>query len=250
MTRTAGALCALLLATACASTAQTQPAYAQSNSQVSSMNSIQPETTITLNGHGSVDREPDMASANVGVNVEAETAADAMSEQAEKMNAVFAAVKAAGIADRDMQTSNLSLNPVYDYNRNDGGPPQLRGYNASNQITINVRDLDELGETLDAIVKAGSNQINSIQFGVDDPSDALDEARVAAIGDARRKADLYAQAAGYRVARIVTIAEAGSYSPPMPMANRMVMAEAASTPIARGEVSLTADVSVTFELVK
>ena len=249
MTRTAGALCALLLATACASTAPTQTAFAQGTSMATSMNSIQPETTITLNGHGSVDREPDMASVNVGVNVEAETARAAMSEQAEKMNAVFAAVKAAGIADRDMQTSNLSLNPVYDYSRDDSRP-RLRGYNAANQITINVRDLDSLGEMLDAIVKAGSNQINSVQFGIEESMEALDEARMGAITDAQRKAELYAQAAGYRVARIVNISEGGGYQPPMPMATRMVSAEASSTPIARGEVSLTADVNVTFELVK
>ncbi len=213
------------------------------------MNSIQPETTITLNGHGSVDREPDMASVNVGVNVEADTAVEAMSQQAEKMTAVFAAVKAAGIADRDMQTSNLSLNPVYDYSRDDSRP-RLRGYNASNQITINVRDLDNLGEALDAIVKAGSNQINSVQFSVDESMEATDEARMSAITDAQRKADLYAQAAGYRVARIVHISEGGGSRPPMPMANRMAMADEASTPIARGEISLTADVNVTFELVK
>lgn len=249
MTRTAGALCALLLTAACSSAAPTQTAYAQGTSMAHSMNSIQPETTITLNGHGSVDREPDMATVNVGVNVEADTAVAAMNQQAERMNAVFAAVRAAGIADRDMQTSNLSLNPVYDYSRDDSRP-RLRGYNAANQITINVRDLDKLGEALDAIVKAGSNQINSVQFSVDDPSDATDEARVAAITDARRKADLYAKAAGYRVARIVSISENSYSQPPMPVMARMEAAEQSATPIARGQVSLTADVSVTFELVK
>lgn len=249
MTRTAGAICALLLATACASTAPTQSAFAQQPPMGHSMNSIQPETTITLNGHGAVDREPDMATVNVGVNVEADTAVAAMNQQAERMNDVFAAVRAAGIADRDMQTSNLSLNPVYDYSRDDSRP-RLRGYNASNQITINVRDLDKLGEALDAIVKAGSNQINSVQFSVDDPSDATDEARVSAITDARRKADLYAKAAGYRVARIVSISENSYSQPPMPVMARMEAVEQSATPIARGQVSLTADVNVTFELVK
>ena len=249
MTRTAGALCALLLAAACASTAQTQPAYAQSNSMGHSMNGIQPETTISLTGHGEVNREPDMASVNVGVTIEADTAADAMQQQSERMNAVFAAVRAAGIADRDMQTSSLSLSPVYDYNRADDRP-RLRGYNASNQITINVRDLDNLGAALDAVVDAGSNQINSVQFSVDDPSDALDQARVSAMSDARRKADLYAEAAGYRVARIVTISENTSYSPPMPMMARMESVQNDAMPIARGEVSLAVDVNVTFELVQ
>ena len=249
MTRTASALCALLLATACASTAPTQTAFAQGTSMATSMNSIQPETTISLNGRGEVSREPDMATVNVGVTIEAESAAAAMEQQSQRMNAVFAAVRAAGIADRDMQTSSLSLNPVYDYSRDDSRP-RLRGYNASNQITINVRELDNLGAALDAIVKAGSNQINSVQFSVDDPSDALDEARVSAITDARHKADLYAKAAGYRVARIVTISEGGGYSPPMPMMTRMDSVQNEAMPIARGEVSLAVDVNVTFELVK
>ena len=112
------------------------------------MSSIQPETTITLNGKGSVERAPDIAMITVGVSVEAPTASAAMADQTAKMNGVFNAVKAAGIADRDMQTSNLSLNAVYDYPPNQ--QPKMRGYNASNQITIKVRDLKNLGRTLDA----------------------------------------------------------------------------------------------------
>lgn len=213
------------------------------------MSSIQPETTISLNGKGSVDRAPDIAMITVGVSVDAETASAAMSQQTTKMNGVFAAVKAAGIADRDMQTSNLSLNPIYDYPPNQ--QPKMRGYNASNQITIRVRDLKSLGKTLDAVVKGGGNTIHGVSFSIDKPESYQNEARVAAIKDAAAKAELYAQAVGYKVKRIVTVSEI-DYSPrPVPMMQRMQVADAAeSTPVAAGEVSLEQQVSVTFELTR
>jgi uncharacterized protein YggE len=187
---------------------------------------------------------------NVGVSVEAATASAAMADQTAKMNGVFNAVKAAGIADRDMQTSNLSLNAVYDYPPNQ--QPKMRGYNASNQITIKVRDLKNLGKTLDAIVKGGGNTINGIAFSVDKPESYQNEARVAAIKDAAAKAELYAQAVGYKVKRVVTVSEMDYFPQPMPMMARMQLQDAAAeaTPVAAGEVSLTQTVSVTFELVK
>jgi uncharacterized protein YggE len=243
---------AMLAATALAACAAAPAAVAQTPPPggMPPMSSIQPETTITLNGKGSVDRAPDIAMINVGVSVEAATASAAMADQTAKMNGVFNAVKAAGIADRDMQTSNLSLNAVYDYPPNQ--QPKMRGYNASNQITIKVRDLKNLGKTLDAIVKGGGNTINGIAFSVDKPEAYQNEARVAAIKDAMAKAELYAQAAGYKVKRIVTVTEIDySPRPPMPMMSRMQVADAAeSTPIAAGEVSLEQQVSVVFELTR
>jgi hypothetical protein len=213
------------------------------------MSSIQPETTITLNGRGSVEHAPDIAMITVGVSVEAETASSAMNQQTSKMNGVFAAVKAAGIADRDMQTSNLSLNPVYDYPPNQ--QPRMRGYNASNQITIKVRDIKSLGKTLDAVVKGGGNTIHGVSFSIDKPESYQNEARVEAIKDAAAKAELYAQAVGYKVKRIVTVSENEYYPQPVPMMARMQVDQAAeSTPVAAGEVSLTQTVSVTFELTR
>jgi uncharacterized protein YggE len=242
----------LLAATAIAACAGAPAAIAQTPPPggMPPMSSIQPETTITLNGKGSVDRAPDIAMITVGVSVEAPTASAAMADQTAKMNGVFNAVKAAGIADRDMQTSNLSLNPVYDYPERQ--QPKLRGYNASNQITIKVRDLKNLGKTLDAVVKGGGNTIHGIQFSVDKPEATQNEARVAAIRDAAAKAELYAQAVGYRVKRIVTVNELDyGPRPPMPMMARMQMQDAAeSTPVAPGEVSLEQQVSVTFELTR
>jgi uncharacterized protein YggE len=248
MKRVAAAMLAATAIAACAAApavvAQTPPPGG-----MPPMSSIQPETTITLNGKGSVDRAPDIAMITVGVSVDGETASAAMSQQTTKMNGVFAAVKAAGVADRDMQTSNLSLNPIYDYPPNQ--QPKMRGYNASNQITIRVRDLKNLGKTLDAVVKGGGNTIHGVSFSIDKPEAYQNEARVAAIKDAAAKAELYAQAVGYKVKRIVTVSEI-DYSPrPVPMMARMQVADAAeSTPVAAGEVSLEQQVNVTFELTR
>jgi len=210
---------------------------------------IQPETTINLTGIGKVDHAPDTAMISAGVQIEAKTAADAMQQQATAMNGVFAAVKASGIADRDMQTGNLSLNPVYEYPNN--ARPRLTGYRASNQLMIKVRKLDTLGKTLDAVVKAGGNTINGVTFQVDQPEKFQNDARVEAIKDAAAKAELYAKAVGYMVKRIVTISEL-DYSPqPMPMMQtRMQDMAAEATPIAAGEVSLQQTVNVVFELTK
>jgi uncharacterized protein YggE len=248
MKRLASALLASSLIAGCAAlpaaVAQTPPGY-----QTPPMSAIQPETTITINGKGIVDRAPDIAMITVGVSVEAETASLAMSQQTTKMNGVFAAVRAAGVAERDMQTSNLSLNPVYDYPQN--GQPRLRGYNASNQITIRVRDLKNLGKTLDSVVKGGGNTIHGISFSVDKPEAYQNEARVAAIKDAAARAELYANAVGYKVKRIVTISEMDYTPRPVPMMARMQLQDAAeSTPVAAGEVSLEQTVSVTFELTR
>ena len=213
------------------------------------MSSIQPETTITLMGRGSIEQPPDVAMINVGVQVEAKTAAEAMAQQATNMNGVFAAVKAAGIADRDMLTGDMSLNPAYEYPNN--ARPHLTGYQASNSITIKVRKLDTLGKTLDAVVKGGGNTINGISFSVDQPDKFQNEARVEAIKDAAAKAELYAQAVGYKVKRIVTISEQEFYpQPPMPVMMRMQDMAAEATPIAAGEVSLVQTVNVVFELTK
>ena len=236
----AAGLAAVFIAGPLDASAQTPPPIAP--------NSIQPETTITLTGHGGVDHAPDLARITVGVSIDAETASSAMSQQASKMTGVFNAVKAAGVADRDMQTSNLSLSPNYSYPEN--LPPKLIGYKASNQVVVRVRDLKNVGKTLDAIVKAGGNTIEGIAFDIDKPEPLRNEARVAAIKDAADKAELYAKAVGYRVKRIVTASESTSYEPPRPMPMARLAQGAPSTPVAAGELTLNAEVSVTFELVK
>jgi hypothetical protein len=162
------------------------------------------------------------------------------------MQAVFAALKKAGVVDKDIQTSNLSIAPQYAYAERE--PPKLTGYQASNQVSVIVRDLKRLGATVDAVVGSGSNQVNGVTFGLADPDRALDQARKDAVAKARARAELYAQAAGLKVARIVAISEGGDAAvPPMPMPMaKMAMAEA--TPTAPGELALSVTVNVAFEL--
>jgi uncharacterized protein YggE len=248
MKRLAPALFAATALAACVSapTAMAQPPVP---GPMPPMSSIQPETTITLTGRGSIEQAPDIANISVGVSIEAKTAAEAMAQQATAMNGVFAAVKAAGVADRDMQTGQMSLNPVYEYPNN--ARPRLTGYQANNTINVKVRDLKNLGKTLDAVVKGGGNTITGISFAVDQPEKFQNDARIEAIKDANAKAELYAQAIGYKVKRIVTISEQEFYpQPPMPVMMRMQDMAAESTPIAAGEVSLVQTVNVVFELTK
>jgi uncharacterized protein len=174
-----------------------------------------------------------------------------MQANATAMNGVFEALGAANIDDSDMQTSNFSLQPQYDYSsRQQGQPPRLTGYQASNQLTVKVRDLDSLGETMDALIAAGGNTFNGLSFALDDDRAAKDAARQLAMNEAITRAELYASASGYEVARVVTISESGGFQP-QPMAR---MAEArsvdGSTPIASGEVNYSVTVNVTFELRK
>lgn len=214
-------------------------------------NSIQPETTLSISAEGSVNREPDIAFLNAGVQTQGETAQAAMSANATAMNGVFDALAAANVERSDMQTSNFSLQPQYDYsNRQSGQPPRLTGYQASNQLTVRVRDLDSLGETMDALVSAGGNTFSGLRFALDDDRAAKNAARDIAMKEAIARAELYAAASGYEVARVVTISESGGYTP-QPMA---MMAEARSvdrsTPVATGEVGYSVTVNVTFELRK
>jgi len=214
-------------------------------------NSIQPETTLSISAEGSVKREPDIAFLNAGVQTQGETAKAAMDANAAAMNGVFDALAAANIDRRDMQTSNFSLQPQYDYsNRQSGQPPRLTGYQASNQLTVKVRDLEDLGETMDAMVSAGGNTFSGLNFALEDDRAAKNAARDIAMKEAIARAELYAAASGYEVARVVTISESGGFSP-QPMA---MMAEARSvdrsTPIASGEVGYSVTVNVVFELRK
>jgi uncharacterized protein YggE len=189
---------------------------------------------------------PDLATITLGVQTDAATAQAALAENAKRMQAVFAALKKAGVADKDVQTSNLSIAPQYAYAERE--PPKLTGYQASNQVSVIVRDLKRLGATVDAVVGSGSNQVNGVTFGLADPDRALDQARKDAVAKARARAELYAQAAGLKVARIVAISEGGDAAiPPMPMPMaKMAMAEA--TPTAPGELALSVTVNVAFEL--
>lgn len=204
-------------------------------------------TRLDVVATGESRQAPDIAEIQAGVVTEAPTAQGAIAQNATKMAAVMRALGAAGVAERDIRTSSLSLNPQYDYIENEG--QRLRGYQAVNQLTITFREIAEAGGILDALVGQGINQINGPNLRIDEPQGAMDEARRDAIAIARARADLYAQAAGLRVRRILSISEQGSMQPPMPMP-MYARAEAAqdATAIAPGEQQLEVTLLVSFEL--
>lgn len=203
-------------------------------------------TLVEVVAEGRTTRTPDMAVISAGVVTQAATAQAAMQDNAARMTRVIAALKAAGIAERDVQTSNIGLNPQYRYEQNQA--PVLTGYQASNQVTVRFRDLARAGSILDALVREGANSINGPTLTLAEPEAAMDEARTDAVKRARARAELYARALGMRVDRVVSLSEGGGGNPnPMPMM-RMQAVEASDTPIAPGEQAVTVNVSVRFLL--
>ena len=208
-------------------------------------------TRLDISATGEVTRVPDLAIISAGVQTLSPTATAAIEENATKMERVRAALKRAGIEDKDIQTSSINLNPEYQYDQN--RPPRLTGYRASNSVNIKFRDLKRTGAILDALVAEGSNQINGPSLTIDKPESALDEARTKAIANGRARADLYARALGMRVVRLLSVSESGGYSvpPPMPYAAEagMVMAQrSAKTEIDPGTQQLQVNVSMSFEI--
>ena len=203
--------------------------------------------TVTVTGEGHVETAPDLATLSLGVVTEADTASAAMTANSEQLAAVLERLKTAGIAPRDVQTSGLSMGPRYDYGRSDGTPPKLVGYSVSNMVTVRVRVLDELGGVLDGVVSDGANALSGLSFGLADDSAALDEARKRAVADARRRAELYAGAAGVTLGRVLSISEAGGGYAPKPMLEAS-FARSAEVPVAGGEVNISANVSIVYEI--
>lgn len=207
-----------------------------------------PPRTMTLSGHGEVRVAPDLAMVTIGVLSQGDTAADALKANTAAMQAVFAALKDASIASQDIQTSNFTVQPRYDYNNN-SQPPRLTGYDVSNNVTVAVRKLDTLGAVLDRAVSAGSNQINGILFQVSEPETATDEARKLAVADAARKARVYAAASAVGLGDILSISEGSGNPPPIVMQAKLIRAEgAADVPIAQGEQAISADVIIVWEI--
>ena len=216
--------------------------------QQSTINQTIAGTRLDVNATGEVTRVPDVAIISAGVVSRSTTATGALQDTANRMSRVLVALKGAGIDGRDIQTSNVSLNPEYRYVENQ--PPQLVGYTASNTVTVRFRDVRNSGKILDALVAQGSNQINGPTLSVDKPESALDEARNKAIAIGRARAELYARSLGLRVVRVVSVNESGgSYPvpPPMPMYARADMAQA-KTSIEPGEQKLQVNLAMTFEL--
>lgn len=205
-------------------------------------------TVLDISAEGISTRVPDVAVIQAGVVTQAQTAGEAMAQNSTRMAAVIAALRGAGIAERDLQTASISLNPQYRYENNQ--PPVLTGYQASNQVSVRFRDIAKSGAILDTLVKQGANNISGPNLTVDKPEAALDEARTDAIRRARARATLYAQAAGLKVERILAISENGAMPPsPVPvMAMRAAKMEAADTAVLAGEQQLSVTLSVRFLL--
>ncbi len=206
-------------------------------------------TVLDVNVEGRTTRVPDIATIRAGVVSQSATAAAALTDNAQRMTRVLAALKQARVADRDIATSTVGLSPQYRYA--DGKPPVITGYQATNTVTIRFRDVAKSGSVLDALVAQGANQIDGPNLSIDQPDAALDEARIDALKRARSRADLYAAAAGLHVVRIVTIAESGQNSggqPPRPMMYARAQMADAKTEIAPGEQDVTVTLSVRFLL--
>ena len=223
------------------------PAAAQAQTAVQ----VQPisGTRLDISATGEVSRVPDVAIISTGVVTRAPTATGAIQQNAARMERVRTALRRAGIADKDIQTSSINLNPEYRYEQNKA--PILTGYTASNQVSVRFRDIAKTGEILDVLVAEGANQINGPSLTIDKPEEALDEARLKAIANGRARADLYARALGMRVTKLLSVSESGGYAvpPPMPMYARVeAMSADASTKIDPGEQKVQVSVAMSFEL--
>jgi uncharacterized protein len=205
---------------------------------------VAPIATISVSGEAQISVPPDLAQIDAGVSTEAKTAREASEANNAAMGRVLLALKGAGIEEKDFQTSRLSLQPQYAPNR--AGPNAVVGYRASNRVTVKLRDVTKVAATIDILVGAGANELGGINFMVSAASKLLDDAREQAIADARRKAEIYAKAAGVTLGSPVGISEEGAAGP-APF-RKMAAGMAASAPVAQGEETLQVTVNVVWAI--
>jgi uncharacterized protein YggE len=212
-------------------------------------NSARP--TISTTGEGVARAAPDFAMVTIGVQTQSKTAQSALAENSKATSAVIDALKGVGVAAKDIQTSEFSVWPqnVEQPSRGSGAPQGVAGYIVANRVTATVRDVSRLGETLDKTVASGANAINGVEFGVDDASHLLDEARKTAFADAKRKAEIYAAEAGAKLGPLVSLEETGANAP---VAGGMMkeMAAAPRPPIEAGEMKLSVQINAQFEIAR
>ena len=225
----------------------TSPAFAQNTAQI-------PQRTLSLTGQAEVKAAPDIAVISAGVVSEARTAREALTLNNKAMASALQTIEASGVAKKDIQTSNFSVQPKYKYPKRSStgeqAPPQIVGYTVSNTVTVIVRELSDLGEILDAVVSSGINQMNGLSFSIAEPAPLRNQARKLAVAEARERAELYAQAAGVSLGNILSISEAGSVRPPQPVSRRAAFeaAAAAAVPIAQGQQSSEMQVNIVWEI--
>ncbi len=207
-------------------------------------------TTLSLTASGEVRTRPDLAVVSLGVRADAPSATAAFSEARGQMAAIVSALHRQDVADADVQTSELNLQAQY-AGGDDGAARHLTGYQASNNVSVRLHDLARVGAVIDALVSAGANAVNGVSFELADPTAATDEARRRAVKALQAKADLYAQATGYRLQRLVSLSESGGgyAGPPGPMFAMRRVAPAA-TPVAAGELSVSVSLSAQYQLVR
>lgn len=204
--------------------------------------------TISVTGEGKAAAAPDMAVVTIGVQSEAPTAAAALRQNSADMTATINTLKELGIEDRDIQTSGLSVNPRYDYERN-RSQPEVIGFTASNRVTVRLRDLSAAGAVIDQAVQSGANSLGGVSFAFSDPKPLYDDARRDAVADARAKADLLTNAAGVRLGKLLYIQEGYAASPqPRPYAARMEMAQDVAVPMEAGESTVNTTVTLIYEI--
>ena len=250
-------------------------AAAQSPASVS-ISPLGPNSALlSLTAEGTSRRTPDIALFNAGVVTQAVTATEALADNSRKMDRVIAALKRAGIAERDIQTQAISLQPRYSDPERDAQilarttgrpyvppaePAKIIGYEARNSVQIRVRKLGEMGKIIDTLISEGANQVDGPSFTLDEPREAMDEARKEAVAVGRQRAELYAQATGMRVARLLSVSEGGGYYPVQQAivvtGSRMGYGGAPPppppppAPVSPGELNLGVNVSMQFELTR
>ena len=208
------------------------------------------DRTIEITGEGSVLATPDFARITLGVTTTGKDAGAAMAANAKAVNDLIAAIRGEGVAPADIQTSSLSISPTFaNPTQGSNEPPAITGYSVGNMVTVTARDLSRLGTLLDKAVGSGANAMYGIAFGQNDPSALLDKARPLAVADARRKAEIYAAAAGAKIGRLMELTEQGG-AQPMAFPRRMyaTAAGAAPTPVEAGQDKLTVSVAARYEL--
>jgi uncharacterized protein YggE len=207
-----------------------------------------PSLGVVVVGDGRVTVAPDYAQIASGVTTRGKTVKEASDANSKTMAAIIKALLDSGVAQNDIQTSRFSVQPVY-LPQEPRTEPKLAGYSVSNQVRAKIRQIDKLGEILDRLITAGATDVGNIEFLVSDPSKALDQAREAAIADARRKAEVYARAAGIRLGQVEWITEQSGFGPAVPFRGQGASAaRAAAVPIATGDDTLEVTVTVGFTI--
>jgi uncharacterized protein YggE len=225
----------------------TVPNTAQATTTVMQANtSTASDAGISVSGSGKASGKPDVATAVLGIQVTTTSLAEATSQANTKMSAIIDKVKSFGVADKDMQTINYSVNPVTQPSNQQNTTPRITGYTVSNQLRITVRKIDDLGKILDGAVAAGANSIYGVSFSISDPKPLLAQARADAVKDAQDKAGQLAKAGGLTLGKIITINEGTSSPQPVFRAAASMALDASAVPVQTGEMEISVSIEVRF----